>query len=203
MPRFGGYARGAAVVILSDGLERGDPAALRDAVRRLSRARLAPELARTPLAAGPAFGPQTEALAAIRRFVDDLVDGAGRRAAILSLGTFCALGTKEGRVTDIVDAHHHIWRQADLPWLTGPMQPRIFGPYEPIRRDYPIQEFLEDLAGTGVHAVGLRADQLGQRRLRGRGRLGAADRRRDRLAARHRRLRRFHRPTTCARNSTA
>jgi predicted TIM-barrel fold metal-dependent hydrolase len=50
----------------------------------------------------------------------------------------------------IVDAHHHIWRQADLPWLQGPMQPRIFGPYEPLQRDYPVTEFLEDLAGTGV-----------------------------------------------------
>lgn len=50
----------------------------------------------------------------------------------------------------IVDGHHHIWRQADLPWLVGPMQPRIFGPYEPIRRDYPIREYLDDIAGTGV-----------------------------------------------------
>jgi predicted TIM-barrel fold metal-dependent hydrolase len=53
-------------------------------------------------------------------------------------------------VTDIVDAHHHIWRKADLPWLSGPMQPRIFGPYEPIRRDYSIREYLDDLAGSGV-----------------------------------------------------
>ena len=53
-------------------------------------------------------------------------------------------------MTDIVDAHHHIWRQADMPWLSGPMQPRIFGPYGPIRRDYLIDEFLEDLSGTGV-----------------------------------------------------
>ena len=50
----------------------------------------------------------------------------------------------------IVDAHHHIWRQADLPWLQGPMLPRIFGPYEPIRRDYPIAEFLADIASSGV-----------------------------------------------------
>ena len=50
----------------------------------------------------------------------------------------------------IVDAHHHVWRQADLPWLLGPMQPRIFGPYEAIRRDYLIDEYLDDLAGTGV-----------------------------------------------------
>ncbi len=53
-------------------------------------------------------------------------------------------------MTEIVDAHHHIWRQSDLPWLSGPMQPRIFGPYEPIRRDYNIREYLDDLAGTGV-----------------------------------------------------
>lgn len=50
----------------------------------------------------------------------------------------------------IVDAHHHVWRQADLPWLSGPMQPRIFGPYEAIRRDYLVDEYLEDLAGSGV-----------------------------------------------------
>jgi predicted TIM-barrel fold metal-dependent hydrolase len=50
----------------------------------------------------------------------------------------------------IVDSHFHVWRQADLHWLMGPMQPRIFGPYEPIRRDYPMAEYLADLAGTGV-----------------------------------------------------
>ncbi len=49
-----------------------------------------------------------------------------------------------------VDAHHHIWRRADLPWLSGPMQPRIFGPYEAIKRDYLIEEFLKDLEGAGI-----------------------------------------------------
>lgn len=53
---------------------------------------------------------------------------------------------------DIVDAHHHIWRQADQPWLNGPMVPRIFGPYEPIRRDYPVSEYIEDVRDTGVVA---------------------------------------------------
>jgi predicted TIM-barrel fold metal-dependent hydrolase len=53
-------------------------------------------------------------------------------------------------MTSIVDGHHHIWRRDDLPWLSGPMQPRIFGPYEPIRRDYPIGEYRDDLAGLGV-----------------------------------------------------
>ncbi|MCP4386427.1 MAG: amidohydrolase family protein, partial [Hyphomicrobiales bacterium] len=50
----------------------------------------------------------------------------------------------------IIDAHHHIWRQADLPWLVGPMLPRIFGPYEPIRRDYLITEYLTDIANSDV-----------------------------------------------------
>lgn len=50
----------------------------------------------------------------------------------------------------VVDAHHHIWRQADLPWLLGPMQPRIFGPYEGIRRDYLMPEYLREINGTGV-----------------------------------------------------
>ena len=53
-------------------------------------------------------------------------------------------------MTEVVDAHHHIWRQADLPWLCGPMQPRIFGRYEPIRRDYSIGEYLDDLTGLSV-----------------------------------------------------
>ncbi len=50
----------------------------------------------------------------------------------------------------IIDAHHHIWRRRDLPWLDGPMQPRIFGPYEAIRRDYTIAEYLDDIAGCDV-----------------------------------------------------
>ncbi len=50
----------------------------------------------------------------------------------------------------IIDAHHHIWRRADLPWLLGPTQPRIFGPYDAIKRDYLIDEYRADIAGSGV-----------------------------------------------------
>ena len=50
----------------------------------------------------------------------------------------------------IVDSHHHIWRKKDLPWLSGPMQPRIFGAYEEIRRDYPIEEYLQDIASRNI-----------------------------------------------------
>jgi predicted TIM-barrel fold metal-dependent hydrolase len=55
-------------------------------------------------------------------------------------------------VDDVVDCHHHIWRMADLPWLNGPMVPRIFGPYEPIRRDYPACEYVADATAAGVDA---------------------------------------------------
>jgi len=49
-----------------------------------------------------------------------------------------------------IDAHHHIWRLNDLPWLSGPQVPRIFGPYQPICRDYPIAEYRADIAGCDI-----------------------------------------------------
>jgi uncharacterized protein len=88
VPRFAGYARGAAVVVVSDGLERGDVSALRDAVAKLSRRAWRLSWL-TPLATAPGFRPQTEALIAIQRFVDDLVDGGSSTAVVshlLSLG---------------------------------------------------------------------------------------------------------------------
>jgi predicted TIM-barrel fold metal-dependent hydrolase len=50
----------------------------------------------------------------------------------------------------IVDAHHHIWRLAQTPWLNGPPVPRIFGDYAPLRRDYLIDEYLADGMPLGV-----------------------------------------------------
>ena len=49
-----------------------------------------------------------------------------------------------------IDAHHHIWRLADLAWLNGPTQPRIFGDYDAIRRDYSIEEFSSDAEPEGI-----------------------------------------------------
>ena len=50
----------------------------------------------------------------------------------------------------IIDAHHHIWRLDDLDWLKGPTQPRIFGDYSSIKRDYLINDFTTDLKDSGV-----------------------------------------------------
>ena len=51
---------------------------------------------------------------------------------------------------EIVDCHHHVWRKNDMPWLSGPMVPRIFGPYEPIQRDYLIEEYIADATSAGI-----------------------------------------------------
>jgi uncharacterized protein with von Willebrand factor type A (vWA) domain len=91
VPRFAGYARGAVVLILSDGLERGDPSAMREAMTRLSR--LAWRVSwLTPLAADPNFTPRTEGLKAILPLVDDLADGS-------SVAAVCAhvLGLEDKR----------------------------------------------------------------------------------------------------------
>ena len=88
VPRFAGFARGAAAVVLSDGLERGGPDTMTGAVARLSR--LAWRVSwLTPLAADPGFRPETTALSAIAPLLDDLGDGSSLQALcrhMLSLG---------------------------------------------------------------------------------------------------------------------
>ena len=71
IPRFAGFARGSLVLVISDGLERGDPTAMIDAVKRLSR--MAWQLHwLSPLASDEDFTPSTEALVGILPEVDDL-----------------------------------------------------------------------------------------------------------------------------------
>jgi predicted TIM-barrel fold metal-dependent hydrolase len=51
---------------------------------------------------------------------------------------------------NFVDAHHHIWPAEGLPWLDGPMIPRIFGPYEPLQgKAYTIDEYKADAEAKG------------------------------------------------------
>lgn len=55
-----------------------------------------------------------------------------------------------GTAPAIIDAHHHVWRLSHTPWLQGPEVPRIFGAYQPLRRDYLIEDFLADAQPSGV-----------------------------------------------------
>jgi uncharacterized protein with von Willebrand factor type A (vWA) domain len=68
-PRYADRARGALTIVLSDGLERGDPAQMVHAVRRLNRlsCRL---LWWTPLGLDPTYRPITRAMAAISHDVE-------------------------------------------------------------------------------------------------------------------------------------
>ena len=50
----------------------------------------------------------------------------------------------------IIDAHHHIWELRRIPWLQGPILPRIFGEYSALKRDYLVEEFKRDLAPHGI-----------------------------------------------------
>lgn len=73
-PRYASLLRGAVVLVLSDGLERGDPLPMREAMARI--ARRAWYLAwLTPLAADPRFRPETRALKDILQFLDQLGNG--------------------------------------------------------------------------------------------------------------------------------
>jgi hypothetical protein len=74
VPRFSALARGAALIVLSDGLERGDPTSMADAVARFSRIAWK-VIWLTPLAADPGFEPRTAGLVAARPFLDELGDG--------------------------------------------------------------------------------------------------------------------------------
>jgi uncharacterized protein with von Willebrand factor type A (vWA) domain len=67
-------ARGAVVVILSDGWDRGDPDELGEQMARLSR--LAYRIVWVnPLKASPGFAPLARGMAAALPYVDEFVEG--------------------------------------------------------------------------------------------------------------------------------
>lgn len=75
VPRFAVTMRGAAVQILSDGLERGRPDEMIDAVRRISRTSWRLDWL-SPLVADEHYQPKTEALAAVLPYLTSLSDGS-------------------------------------------------------------------------------------------------------------------------------
>ncbi|WP_051324267.1 vWA domain-containing protein [Candidatus Solirubrobacter pratensis] len=85
-------ARGAVIVVLSDGLERGDPTEMAQAVRRLSR--LGHRLIWwTPLGRDPAYRPVTRAMAAILPELDHLAgayDLQTLHQEVLTIPAICA-----------------------------------------------------------------------------------------------------------------
>jgi uncharacterized protein with von Willebrand factor type A (vWA) domain len=90
-------ARGALVVIASDGLERGGHEEFESAMRRLAGLSHRLSLA-TPLAGDIRFRPQTAALAAVLPRLDDLIDGSSAQAIARFMLT---LGRKAPRASDV------------------------------------------------------------------------------------------------------
>ena len=50
----------------------------------------------------------------------------------------------------VIDTHHHIWLRKDVGWLADPPIPRMFGDYFGLRRDYPVEEWINDIVPQGV-----------------------------------------------------
>ncbi len=50
----------------------------------------------------------------------------------------------------MIDTHHHIWLRQDVTWLADPPIPRMFGDYFGIRRDYPVEEWMNDIVPEGA-----------------------------------------------------
>jgi Predicted metal-dependent hydrolase of the TIM-barrel fold len=50
----------------------------------------------------------------------------------------------------VIDTHHHIWLRKDVAWLADPPIPRMFGDYFGLRRDYPVEEWMNDIVPQGA-----------------------------------------------------
>ena len=50
----------------------------------------------------------------------------------------------------MIDTHHHIWLRKDVAWLADSPIPRMFGDYFGIRRDYPVEEWMNDIVPQGA-----------------------------------------------------
>src|ERR1019366_6548312 len=50
----------------------------------------------------------------------------------------------------VIDTHHHIWLRKDISWLAAPPSPRMFAAYCGLRRDYPVEEWINDVVPQGV-----------------------------------------------------
>ena len=70
----GGMARGAIIVVLSDGWDRGDPEVLAEQMRRLNRVAFR-VIWVNPLKVSPGYAPLARGMAAALPYIDDFVEG--------------------------------------------------------------------------------------------------------------------------------
>jgi len=163
-PQHAALVRGAVVIVVSDGFERGDPAAMVGATGRL--ARLAYRLVwATPMLADPRYRPQTRAMLAALPLIDAadgrlVAGGLDRLSAALAAaatGPRGAAAHNSGKEGFCHDRHH---RRAS-PHLAagGPALAHrknaghgFLGPMSRSAGDYPAEEYIADAAPQGVTA---------------------------------------------------
>ncbi len=184
VPRFAGYARGAVVLILSDGLERGD-------VSRDARGRDAALAARLACVVAHAARRRSEFHAADRRAEGD--PAAGRRSRRRLVGR--APSARTSSIWKASGPHDRYRRRAPSHLAAGrhavALRPDAAAHLRAVRADPPR---LSDrrVPGRPVRhrrrQVGVRAGQLAEGEIRGRGRVGERGGGHARLAAWHRRL---------------
>ena len=105
-PRFSGLAHGAIVVVISDGLERGDHVRMTEAVRRLDR-RARHFLWLSPLAGDPRYRPETAAIKAILPIVGRIGDGSTSEMIIHSLLSLPGLSRQSIHPQTPATEHRH------------------------------------------------------------------------------------------------
>jgi uncharacterized protein len=89
-------ARGAVVVVLSDGLERGDPQLMANGVERL--ARLSHRIVwLTPLASDPSYAPLTKAMVAVQSSLDRVGSSASLVDLLAELSNLAAVSADARR----------------------------------------------------------------------------------------------------------
>ncbi len=94
--RFVPFARGAVILVLSDGLERGDPGQMAETTERL--ARLGHRLVwLTPMLGDPAYRPATRGMQAILGSLDHLGDASSPAALLAALKHLPALEQRPRR----------------------------------------------------------------------------------------------------------
>ena len=191
IPRFAALARGAAVVVLSDGLERGDPATMADAVARFSRLAWR-TVWLTPLAADPGFEPRTAGLAAARPFLDELGNGGSIESICAHvLGIWSRSSARGRHDRDRRRPSPHLAARATCHGSTGRCSrasSALTSRSGAIIRSANISPTLP--AASVTRSVYVQANWA-KERLRERSRLCAARRRRDRISAGDRWLCRF------------
>ncbi|MGA3218282.1 MAG: VWA domain-containing protein [Acidimicrobiales bacterium] len=129
-------ARDALVLIVSDGLERGDPGAMVSAVQRLGR--LSHRVVWwSPLACDPGYQPLTRGMAAVVDDLDDLVGVGDLPSAVDAVPRLAAAGAGRRR-----SASHKVTKSRPEMMTEGPItvagSPRSWGQDRP--EDGPVRD---------------------------------------------------------------